>query len=337
MGPPRDERTLSLEEGARYHLVKPLGQGTGVRRLRPAAAPHAAARRRRCLRSRRAPPPSLSPPRPTPAGSFGVVVLAEDRVTGELVAIKRMVRTRGGGHGTARSRAPLRGRGAVGGWRQAPGWRAAACSCRATSIAPRRALACPWAAAAAGGRGAGHSGVPHRTLHAAQNPACAVNPLQLPKPHPMLAAPPLPPTAAPQERAYVNPHQVRAEVLNHSQLHHPHIVGFKSVFLSARCVNIVMEVRGRARTARTACAACRACAACAECAACAACPGVCAAAAAAAGDAAPHSCMLAHTRTHPLLLTAVLVWWHAPGVCAAAAAAAREPRALVLSAAGRGH
>ncbi|GBF96707.1 sulfur stress regulator [Raphidocelis subcapitata] len=43
------------------------------------------------------------------------------------------------------------------------------------------------------------------------------------------------------EREFVRHHYVCAEILNHSRLSHPHVVAFRSVFLTGRDVNIVME------------------------------------------------------------------------------------------------
>lgn len=37
---------------------------------------------------------------------------------------------------------------------------------------------------------------------------------------------------------------VESEILNHSKLRHPHIIGFREVFLSSDHVNIVMDVSG---------------------------------------------------------------------------------------------
>ncbi|KAI8474560.1 MAG: kinase-like domain-containing protein [Monoraphidium minutum] len=42
------------------------------------------------------------------------------------------------------------------------------------------------------------------------------------------------------EREYVG-HYVESEILNHSKLRHPHVVGFREVFLSRHNVNIVMD------------------------------------------------------------------------------------------------
>ncbi|KIY95581.1 Serine/threonine-protein kinase SRK2G [Monoraphidium neglectum] len=42
------------------------------------------------------------------------------------------------------------------------------------------------------------------------------------------------------EREYVG-HYVESEILNHSKLRHPHVVGFREVFLSKHHVNIVMD------------------------------------------------------------------------------------------------
>lgn len=40
-----------------------------------------------------------------------------------------------------------------------------------------------------------------------------------------------------QEREYVGRY-VGSEILNHSKLRHPHVVGFREVFLSPRHVNM---------------------------------------------------------------------------------------------------